>query len=138
MGILNKKNDQSTELADLRAELAELREYKAHNEKLEQLRSKSAELGYQGDVKELLGEDGDMATAYASLISAFQTQLKGRQEVFAELHSDEDEGDNGADPLAKPVTRQEALNLVAQEHGLQGKQLVYRAREMYPDVFGGK
>ena len=147
MSIFGKSDEDSTSVEALTAlqlklekaesELKELRLFKAKQDELAQLVSKSEELGFQGKVEDLLGSNP--AESMSNLITAYTTQLTQRQADFTEGSSDEDQGDS-TDHTDEVVinTKNEALKFVKAEHNLSGKAAVEKAMSLYPKLWGGQ
>jgi hypothetical protein len=124
----------------LMAQVSDLTAYRARQESINQLSTKSKELGFTGDVSALFDEaNGDMVTAMGSMITAFTQEVATRKVEFVETSAEEDEGDSLPDVVdEKPATKNSAMALVKSNYNLSGAAAVRKAQELFPLVMGGK
>jgi hypothetical protein len=136
--LLEQKDAQITALTE---QVATLQAFYDRQIKLNDLVTKSAELGFTGNVASILDSaEGNLATALGNMISAFRVEVGARTEVFTETAAEEDAGDTVPTEIdeAKPTSQSAAVAIVKSTYSLSGKLAVAKARELFPTVMGGQ
>lgn len=99
----------------------------------EKITSAGTKIGFTGKVSDLLTDGCTYESAMEAMISSLETQTEAEVESFEESGSKEvGTGDND-EFVAK--TQKEAFKHVENEYGLEGRDKVLRAQELFPNIF---